>query len=207
MQVLGYPATWPTTCFIVGGCGAAVFAHTNGYGDFVLFDGLGFPWQVHDCYINRYLLGAPRSGAVATLRSDRLSDYRSVAVPAPPPRQKRNSDRDIAKMDPADDIGKSEILVAGYVQDYHERQVDRMGDKLGSLGQRVLFRVLGAHRSQLTIVTSDLKSYTVFADLSSTVVQRKDMIVARLQALRVVGLKGTRAVYLADDLLLVRGEA
>lgn len=31
-------------------CGAAVYYHTNGYGDSVLFDSLGQPWQVHSCW-------------------------------------------------------------------------------------------------------------------------------------------------------------
>jgi hypothetical protein len=53
MKKLGYPLTWETHCFIDGGCNAAVIAHTNGSGDFVLFDQLGHPWPVHDCYLNR----------------------------------------------------------------------------------------------------------------------------------------------------------
>jgi len=39
--------TYPTTCWW---CGAEVFYHTNGYGDSVLFDSLGWPWQVHSCW-------------------------------------------------------------------------------------------------------------------------------------------------------------
>ncbi|MGI2906824.1 hypothetical protein [Tolypothrix sp. VBCCA 56010] len=39
--------TYPTTCWW---CGAKVFYHTNGYGDSVLFDSLGCPWQVHSCW-------------------------------------------------------------------------------------------------------------------------------------------------------------
>jgi hypothetical protein len=53
VKVLGYPSTWPTQCFLANGCGAKVFAHTNGDGDFVLFDELGPSWPVHDCYTNR----------------------------------------------------------------------------------------------------------------------------------------------------------
>jgi len=33
-------------------CGDPVFYHTNGYGDCVLFDSLGHPWQVHTCWTN-----------------------------------------------------------------------------------------------------------------------------------------------------------
>lgn len=31
-------------------CGAEVYYHTNGYGDCVLFDELGWPWLVHECW-------------------------------------------------------------------------------------------------------------------------------------------------------------
>ncbi|XHX78986.1 MAG: hypothetical protein RBJ76_03350 [Stenomitos frigidus ULC029] len=31
-------------------CGAEVYYHTNGYGDCVLFDELGCPWLVHECW-------------------------------------------------------------------------------------------------------------------------------------------------------------
>jgi len=43
MKAIGYSSTWVTSCFINGGCGVRFFAHTNGYGDFVLLDELG--WQ------------------------------------------------------------------------------------------------------------------------------------------------------------------
>ena len=41
--------TYPTTCWW---CGETVFYHTNGFGDSVLFDSLGDPWQVHYCWKN-----------------------------------------------------------------------------------------------------------------------------------------------------------
>jgi hypothetical protein len=39
--------TYSTNC---RWCGDQVFYHTNGYGDSVLFDSLGYPWEVHDCW-------------------------------------------------------------------------------------------------------------------------------------------------------------
>lgn len=39
--------TYSTTC---RWCEASVYYHTNGYGDSVLFDSLGHPWQVHPCW-------------------------------------------------------------------------------------------------------------------------------------------------------------
>lgn len=39
--------TSPTSC---PWCGASVYYHTNGYGDSVYFDSLGYPWPVHECF-------------------------------------------------------------------------------------------------------------------------------------------------------------
>jgi len=72
MKKLGYRATWLTTCFIGGGCNAVVFAHTNGCGDFVLFDDLGHPWPIHECYANRKRSSAPLK------RSRYIIDYSDV---------------------------------------------------------------------------------------------------------------------------------
>lgn len=33
-------------------CDVSVYYHTNGYGDSVYFDSLGYPWQVHECFKN-----------------------------------------------------------------------------------------------------------------------------------------------------------
>ncbi|MCY1704288.1 hypothetical protein [Deinococcus sp. SL84] len=41
------PATYLTSCWW---CGDEVWYHTNGYGDHVLFDELGWPWQIHSCW-------------------------------------------------------------------------------------------------------------------------------------------------------------
>ena len=58
MKALGYSVTWTTTCFIGEGCGAEVFGHTNGHGDFVLFDEPVPPWPVHECYLRRFELSS-----------------------------------------------------------------------------------------------------------------------------------------------------
>ncbi len=41
------PETFLTRCFQ---CRQQVYYHTNGYGDRVYFDQLGYPWQVHSCW-------------------------------------------------------------------------------------------------------------------------------------------------------------
>jgi hypothetical protein len=47
------PLTYPTICTE---CDKVVFAHSNGFRDFVLFDPpLGPPWKVHGCYLARNL--------------------------------------------------------------------------------------------------------------------------------------------------------
>ena len=47
INTLGHPLTYHTTCWW---CGGGVFFHTNGNGDSVLFDELGWPWMVHACW-------------------------------------------------------------------------------------------------------------------------------------------------------------
>ncbi|AFY31881.1 C2HC-type zinc finger protein [Calothrix sp. PCC 7507] len=39
--------TFPVSC---PWCGTIVFYHTNGFGDSVYFDSLGYPWQIHECF-------------------------------------------------------------------------------------------------------------------------------------------------------------
>jgi hypothetical protein len=202
MQSLGYPATWPTSCFISGGCGETVFAHTNGFGDFVLFDELGPPWPVHECYANRFLLTS--SGSLI-VREDRRAEYRGVAISGPPAKP-RTVER-ITKMDPTQHVGGKHFLAIGYVQDYVERRVDSILKKTGTLGRQILERAFGNRRSQLTLVTTELKSYTVFADLSRVVLQRKDIICARVTAVPVLGMPGMTAVFLADEILTMRGDS
>jgi hypothetical protein len=201
MQSLGYPATWPTSCFISGGCGAPVFAHTNGFGDFVLLDELGPPWPVHDCYANRFLL---TGDGRLTIRHDRRSEYRDLAISGAPA-QSKAPERDITKIDPSKFIGDKEFVAIGYVQDYVERRMDSLLKKTGTMGRHILERIFGNNKSQLTLVTTELKSYTVFADLSHIAVQRKDIICARLRAVRIVGLPGIPAVFLADEILTMHG--
>ena len=96
-------------------------------------------------------------------------------------------------------------MAIGYVQDYIERRAEHLSKKLGVFGQHIFDRALGSRRSQLTIVTSDLKSYTAFADLSATVIQRRDLICAKLRAVQVVGMPGQSAVFLADEILSLLG--
>lgn len=48
---LKHAKTYWSRCWL---CGEEVFFHTNGYGDFVLFDNLGHPWPIHICWVNHW---------------------------------------------------------------------------------------------------------------------------------------------------------
>src|SRR5262249_45322351 len=140
MRVLGYSATWLTDCFLMDGCGRKVFAHTNGFGDFVLLDRLGLPWKVHPCYENRFVLGGvSKSSGMIRIRQDRLVEYSQTEIASAPPHRLLTAN-DIHAVDPLNSIGNGEILVAGYVQDYLERRADRLAEKMGTLGQQILHR-------------------------------------------------------------------
>src|SRR5690349_5084588 len=117
MQILGYPRTWKTSCFINGGCGKGVFAHTNGFGDFVLFESLGSPWAIHDCYVYRF--SQPATGAIKRyeIRPDAILDY-IVAAESQPEVEKVSAKqiaKDIRGVKASDHLGQPEVLVLGYV--------------------------------------------------------------------------------------------
>lgn len=46
----GQSYTYPRKCWW---CGQEVYFHSNGYGDFVMFNELGHPWEVHKCWQER----------------------------------------------------------------------------------------------------------------------------------------------------------
>lgn len=179
-----------------------MFAHTNGFGDFVLFDRLGWPWEIHECYKNRFMLSSTiTQSGLLTVR--RTSEYLSTTVSGAPP-QKAVSLNNIRRIDAEALSGKGETAIAGYVQDYVEKRAERIAKGFGSLGQQLFMRVLGSARSQLTVVTTELESYTFFADLSNVIVQKRDTILARVRSLPLIGIPGRKAVLLATDILVIR---
>jgi hypothetical protein len=203
MQALGYARTWRTVCFINGGCGEEVFAHTNGFGDFVLFDRLGWPWPIHDCYLDRFCQPISASTNSYEIRADAIAEYRRADEKLPFLASKKVP-RDIRRMIPGDHLKEPEKLVFGYVQDYIENHAERLFRGVGTLGHQLLQAALANNRSQVTIVTSDFESYTAYADLRNVVVRKKDMVTARLKAINLFGLTGTHAVFMCDEVLLVR---
>ncbi len=205
MKILGYPCTWVTHCFLDDGCGASVFAHTNGDGDFVLFDDLGPPWPVHDCYANRISVTwasevgdslhpsafdeilvrvrARRSvDEIPAARLEKVTVERYEAeLPIGPP--------DIEPVTAVDYLSKGEFQISGYVQDIVENvlsvQLDKLKRKLGAAGDLVrsqLARLLGNRRTQITVVDGRLQSFTIFADTSQVPIAKKDGVVLTLRA-------------------------
>ena len=204
METLGHRRTWRTLCFINGGCGDEVFAHTNGYGDFVLFDRLGWPWKIHACYMNRFCLQVGATPNRYEIRASSLAEYRE-AYEKTPLIIRQKTTRDIRRIDPGEHVGQEEKSIFGYVQDYVENRADQQLAKLGTIGQQHLRSTLADNRSQITIVTSDFESYTAYADLRNVVVRKKDMVAARVRAVRVLGIRDTNAVFLCEEILLISG--
>lgn len=192
MKVLDYPLTWKTTCFIGPGnvgCGAETFAHTNGGGDFVLFDSLGDPWPIHQCYLNRTKLNN--------------NDWtKSFEVEIPKPKKIWKNRSDIQGADAALYLSKPTFAVIGYLQDIQRSKRDDRIKKVGNLGAQVVVKALAKYPDQLTIVTGDpdagLRSFTAYADLRNLQTKSKGMVRAMLRAVSLIPIKGKQVVFIAE---------
>jgi hypothetical protein len=206
VEILGYPLTYPTICFIGSGCGARVYAHTNGNGDFVLLDELRPPWTVHSCYLNRFCppgeLNGPRppSGvytdqewALHVARHN--AEYKEAARRAARERGAIPV-RAISKVDPKD-LPLSSLQVLGYVQDIVERRAEKIMKGRGDLAQQALRKALGTRDSQITVVDPEFNSYTMFVDIRQKVVAKRTTVLAQIRAIKVLGLG---AIFLCDEL-------
>jgi hypothetical protein len=205
MRSLGYPTTWVTNCFINGGCGARVFAHTKGQGDFVLLDELGWPWPVHDCYLNRFCpdsavwKGQPgrlSSSLESLLEAARgTHEYREVAKKSSALQIDSSSRRDISRVEPRTRMNGT-FSVVGYVSDLHPRHSPKVLAGFGGLGQRVADKVIGNRHSQITIITSELQSFSALADLRQVIVAKGDIVCADLRT----GFIVNHSFFLCDRL-------
>lgn len=201
MKELGYPLTWPTHCFIRESCSKPVWAHTNGFGDFVLFDELGWPWPIHECYVDRFDVEQSFSRTARTILASNSREYKEIDDRARP---SRPAGRDISRIEPADRLNDGTFSVVGYVLDYIENRAEKLGRERGNLGQSYLSKILGTRTSQITIITSGFESFTVFADLRNTIVQKRDMIVAQVRGARTIALGRITGIFLCDELTICR---
>jgi len=198
MKALRHPLTWRTTCFIGEGnvgCGAETFAHTNGDGDFVLFDSLGPPWPIHSCYLNR------------NIRFD--ADWRKgFDIELKKPKKAWRNSSDIQRVNPLSRSSKEVFYIVGYLQERHLAKRDEWLRKVSGLGEHVLLKALGRYPDQLTIVAGDpdagLQSFTAFGDIKKLHLREKDMVRATLRAVPFIAIKNKDAVFVADDIAVLR---
>ena len=204
MKELGYPVTWPIRCFINGGCGADVFAHTNGFGDFVLFDNLGWPWPVYECYASRFLETSPSGNH--SIRVDRLEEYRTIKVERnaeiPPPTPK-----DISRVEAAHYLDQDAVEVMGYVQDIIENRVAKLILGLGGIGRQQVLRELGTKKGQITIITDRLQSFSAFADLRTIGISKKDTVMVRLKPVWLLISGKYETAFVCHDIEAISGHA
>src|SRR5437667_6007206 len=195
MEVLGHPLTYPASCFINGGCGAAVFAHTNGNGDFVLLDSLGSPWPIHECYFDRFCAtGGPGSSTPPRAYTDQEfafeiarqnKAYKEAARRVREDRR-RIPPQEIQRVSP-ESCNSQVVSVVGYVQSVVERGADRLLEASGGMAEQAARRVLGSRLSQITVVDSDFRSYTAFVDLSNLVVSKRTTVKVVLRRQWILG--------------------
>lgn len=202
MKPLGYSRTYPTNC---RDCGAEILFHTKGHGDVVLFDDLGPPWPIHRGYIawtargvltNRpaykaYMLnlyGKPFNPKVRPGGAHRLAVARQRPKKQPSSAmQYRERPVDIDRCDPQNFVGR-QIEVTGFVHDFHPGWSIRRLAKEGSIGYSIYEKVLKSEEySQLTIVDSDLMSYTVMVPVPKLNLRTGEIVGARIEAVETLG--------------------
>ena len=161
---------------------------------------------MHACYTDRFFWGPIGGGGIFEVRADRLHEYRE-SEDSHAPVHRKIFPREIKKVEAGALLSSEEFRVVGYVQDYFERHADKIAKSLGSFGQQALDKILGGRRSQITVVTAELKSYTLFADLRDIVVRRKDAVIAGVRAERAVAIPGCDSLFLATEVAVIRGSS
>jgi hypothetical protein len=172
MEVLGRPLTWRTSCFIDPECGAEVFGHTNGHGDFVLLDELGFPWPVHACYLRRFEL-SPRAN-ILKIRATRET-YPTLEF------RGRHWDQVILIQATADRYWE-DVDVVATVTHVEESFISR--PQFRTLTPHVKARLhdqIHRSRAAITLVTGDGEEYLALIDLQAHRVRFNDVIAATLK--------------------------
>lgn len=72
------PETYATPC--PWQCGASVYYHTNGYGDCVYFDDLGYPWKIHPCWDRYWKTQKARQQVLSRLLSPNSLDQQKLRI-------------------------------------------------------------------------------------------------------------------------------
>lgn len=191
MKKLGYKLTWPTTCF---GCPEQVWAHTNGDGDFVLLDSLGWPWHIHRCYLERPIR---RDGQLRDGELDRLEqllaclDETERESPNPRPAH-------MTVIDPAE-WPRGPFVRKGVVEFYREKRLEHFTRNTSAAVLAQIKRIFGERKSELAIVDRNGNLFPIFADLRDTVISAGDLVEAEIAPCR-VPIKKLGCVFLCHKL-------
>jgi len=157
MEALGHASTWETHCFLPGGCGQqGLFGHTNGFGDFVLFDALGWPWPIHECYQRRFQLGSETD----VVRIGSTSSIRSVN------HHHHHSEDSIFEVIADLEKHRAGISVIGTVTNVEKGFIGK-SPLFGNLSTRQKSEIvgtLGGRRSHIVVAAGDGHEYGVFVD-------------------------------------------
>ena len=197
MERTGRPATGPTVCFIAGGCGAQVFGHTNGRGDFVLFDELGWPWPIHACYLRRFQI----SEAAAARPLIDITRSRTETLP-----------HVVYSWDTVEEVppnlmarGK-QLNIVGTVTDL-KREVS-IGPRFESPEERAeVLRRLEGRTDVIEIVDGSTGlRFSAFADLRESPVQIYDTVAAQVTGLDLYLRLRRRPIVVLTKLRVYRGD-
>lgn len=203
MEALGHPLTYPTQC---RDCGDAIFFHTNGDGDAVLFDPpLGPPWPRHGCYEER-VRSKPRETydrvrARLVELLGRLKERELTRTPArlpqrSPPRVTQIKTRyatpdrqelEIVRCDPRT-FNRKRLFATGWVHDVHQNWTIARFATAGTVGHVSYHNAIGSIAiCQVTIVDSDLVSYTAIVPVARISIERGDIVSVQLERIQILG--------------------
>lgn len=166
MKSLGHPCTWKTSCFINGGCNKTVYGHTNGHGDFVLFDALEEPWPIHPCYADRHSahVGWSQQIDISDVPDE---DWTEVERITPDP------DGPIRHYELVGTVTNTEKGFVSKEEKFRTQPPD---------ARKEIKKILSGRTSLVTIVDGDGREFMAFADLKKNPVCFRDIVVCRLKA-------------------------
>ena len=190
MEELGHPLTWTTHCFLDGGCGRqGLFGHTNGFGDFVLFDPpLGWPWPIHECYAQRFELAS----SADTLNMRSTSGVQVKVT-------RRRSDDSIFEISADVEKHRAGISVIGTVTNVEKSFVGRspLFSGLSNQQKSDVNRALDRRRSHIVLASGDGYEYGVFVDLDKHPLRFRDTVAAKIKPMRLMN----HVVFVATQLV------